>query len=146
MRPASSNSTFTPAIASWNAAIPPAAPLPTTITSQRSLPGLIESASRFDSSSARVKLTSRGGSSCIRVLSCRTDCPALSRRPQLIEGGRGFHASRAARLKGSRSLRMLLSAVRTVLAVFGLAADELFEELITLVAQLLADADLRRVV
>src|SRR5882724_3858764 len=41
---------------------------------------------------------------------------------------------------------MLLPAVRTVLTVFGLAADELFEELIALVAQLLVDADVRRVV
>src|SRR5882672_1106159 len=48
--------------------MPPAAPLPTTMTSQRSLPGLIESASRFDSSSARVRLTSRVGSSCIVAL------------------------------------------------------------------------------
>jgi hypothetical protein len=40
IRPASSSSTLTPAIASWKAAIPPAAPLPTTIASQRSLPGL----------------------------------------------------------------------------------------------------------
>src|SRR6266511_6271926 len=41
---------------------------------------------------------------------------------------------------------MLLPAVRTVLAVFGLAADELLEKLIALVVQLLMDADLRRVV
>jgi hypothetical protein len=58
---------LTPAIASWNAAMPPAAPLPTTMTSQRSLPGLIDSASRFDSSSARVRLTLSVGSSCIVV-------------------------------------------------------------------------------
>jgi len=47
IRPASSSSTFTPAIASWNAAIPPAAPLRRRWTSHRSLPGLIESASRL---------------------------------------------------------------------------------------------------
>src|SRR5262245_51801456 len=41
---------------------------------------------------------------------------------------------------------MPLSTVRTVLAVLGLAADELPEELIALVAQLLVDADARGVV
>src|SRR6059036_2812784 len=106
IRPASSNSTLTPAIASWNAAMPPAAPLPTMMTSQRSLPGLIESASRFDSSSARVRLTLSVGSSCM----------------------------------------VFLPADRAILAVFGLAADELPQELIALVAQLLVNADLRRVV
>src|SRR5262245_59102889 len=45
MRPASSSSTFTPAIASWNAAIPPAAPLPTTMTSHCADPGVIDAAS-----------------------------------------------------------------------------------------------------
>src|SRR5215510_8345574 len=110
IRPASSSSTLTPAIASWKAAIPPAAPLPTTMTSQRSLPGLIESASRFDSSSARVRLTLSVGSSCIVAL------------------------------------RMLLPAVRAVLAVFGLAADEFFQELIALVTELLVNTNLRGVV
>src|SRR5712692_6127818 len=41
---------------------------------------------------------------------------------------------------------MFLSAVRTVLAVFGLAADELAEELIAFVAQLFVNADARCVV
>src|SRR5262245_6607356 len=86
--------------------MPPAAPLPTTMTSQRSLPGLIESASRFDSSRARVRLTSSVGSACM----------------------------------------MFLPAVRAVLAVFGLAADELTQELIPLVAKLVVDADFRGVV
>src|SRR5439155_23480292 len=40
----------------------------------------------------------------------------------------------------------LLAAVRTVFAVFGLAADNLAQELIALVAQLLMEANLRRVV
>src|SRR5215510_11995536 len=106
IRPASSSSTFTPAIASWNAAMPPAAPLPTTMTSQRSLVGVIESASRFDSSSARVRLTLSVGSSCM----------------------------------------VFLPAVRAVLAVFGLAADELAQELIALVAKLVVNADSRGVV
>src|SRR4029434_4204753 len=43
-------------------------------------------------------------------------------------------------------LRMLLPAVRAVLAVLGLAADELAEELIALVAQFLVNADARVVV
>src|SRR5438093_9970777 len=76
------------------------------MTSQRSLPGLTESASRFDSSSARVRLTLSVGSSCM----------------------------------------MFLSAVRAVLAVLGLAPDELPEELVALVAQLLVNADVRGVV
>ena len=44
------------------------------------------------------------------------------------------------------ALDRLLPAVRAVLAVHGLAADELAEELVALVAQLLVDADLGRVV
>src|SRR6266852_5290633 len=126
IRPASSNSTLTPAIASWNAAIPPAAPLPTTMTSQRSLPGLIESASRFDSSSERVRLTLRVGSSCM--------CMSLP-----------------GQLKGTPCSALplpirFLTAVRTVLAVDRLAAHELPEELIALVAQLLLNGHLRCVV
>src|SRR5262249_40743375 len=76
------------------------------MTSQRSLPGLIESARRFDSSSARVRLTLRVGSPCM----------------------------------------VFLSAMRAVLAILGLAADEFLEELIALVPQLVVNADLRRVV
>ena len=41
---------------------------------------------------------------------------------------------------------MFLPAVLTVLAVDGLAPDELFDEYIALVAQLLVNADVRRVV
>src|SRR5204863_4931279 len=123
MRPASSSSTLTPAIASWNPAIPPAAPLPTTMTSQRSLPGLIESASRADSSSARVRLTLRVGSDCI-ISSLKSQVSSL--KPQLSS--------------------VFLPAVRAVLALFCLAADELAEELIALVPQFLVNADLRRVI
>src|SRR5438445_3720527 len=43
-------------------------------------------------------------------------------------------------------LEMFLSAVRAVFPIFGLAADELAEELIALVAQLLVNADVRRVI
>src|SRR5213592_1832747 len=132
MRPASSSSTLTPAIASWNPAIPPAAPLPTTMTSQRSLPGLIESASRADSSSARVRLTLRVGSVCI-MSSLKSDLSPVS--PVATSEG----------LKPQLS-KVFLPAVRAVLALFCLAADELAEELIALVPQFLVDADLRRVV
>src|SRR5262245_62522044 len=41
---------------------------------------------------------------------------------------------------------MLLSAVRTILTVLRLAADELLEEHVALVMQLVVNADLRRVV
>ena len=50
MRPASSMRTLTPAVASWKAAMPPAAPLPTTMTSHFPEPGLIAAARRRDSS------------------------------------------------------------------------------------------------
>src|SRR5437879_10014706 len=68
MRPASSISTFTPAVASWKAAMPPAAPLPTTITSQVPEPGLMVEASRFDSSRLAERSMSRVGSAGISGL------------------------------------------------------------------------------
>jgi hypothetical protein len=39
---------LTPAVASWKAAMPPAAPEPTTITSQACEPGMIAAACRRD--------------------------------------------------------------------------------------------------
>src|SRR6185295_17173740 len=129
------------------------------MTSQRSLPGLIESASRFDSSSARVRLTSSVGSSCIvvpriaSVVSVFTACEELrfNRRDRRDRRERhwlfsAISARSAVKRRVFHRLKMLLPAVRTVLPVFGLAADELFEELIPLVAQLLMDADVRRVI
>src|SRR5437870_4659460 len=109
MRPASSISTFTPAVASWKAAMPPAAPLPTTMMSQVPEPGLMVEASRFDSSRLAERSMSRVGSA------------------------------------GISGLRRL-PAPGAILAVHGLAADELEQDLVALVAQLLVDADLRRVV
>src|SRR5687767_2165031 len=108
MRPASSTSTFTPAMASWNAAIPPAAPLPTTITSQRAVPGLMAAASRRDSSVTAARSRSR--------------------------------------VRSAMSGLRFLPAVRAILAVDGMAAHELGQDLVALVAQLLVDADLRAVV
>src|SRR5262249_4581165 len=49
-RPASSARTLMPAVASWYAATPPAAPVPTTMTSQAGAPGLTAAAWRRDSS------------------------------------------------------------------------------------------------
>src|SRR5687768_5354444 len=68
MRPASSISTLMPAVASWNAAMPPAAPLPTTITSQREEPGLMGAASLRDSSVMAVRSRSSVGSEAISGL------------------------------------------------------------------------------
>src|SRR5687768_4909178 len=109
MRPASSTSTLTPAMASWNAAMPPAAPLPTTMTSHCVEPGLTAAASRRDSSVTAARSRSRVGSAAILRL-------------------------------------RFLPAVRAILAVDGMASHELGEDLVPLVAQLLVDADLRRVV
>src|SRR6185295_8444292 len=108
MRPASSISTLTPAVASWNAAMPPAAPLPTTITSHCPVPGLIDAASLRDSSvtASRSRVGSAGMVTSLR----------------------------------------LLPAMRAVLAVLGLATDELRQDLVALVAKLLVDPDLRGVV
>src|SRR5712691_335103 len=89
--------------------MPPAAPLPTTITSQRAEPGLMVEASRRDSSRLAERSMSRVGSA------------------------------------GMSGLR-LLPAPGAVLAVHGLAADELEQDLVALVAQLLVDTDLGRVV
>ena len=65
MRPASSISTLMPAVASWNAAMPPAAPLPTTITSQRPLPGLTAAAILRDSSRTAARSRSSVGSAAM---------------------------------------------------------------------------------
>src|SRR6267142_2313568 len=88
MRPASSMSTLIPAVASWKAAMPPEAPLPTTMTS---------------------------------------------------------HGPEVGWLAAFLGLR-LLPAVRAILAVHGQAAHELEQYLVALVAELLVDADLGRVV
>jgi hypothetical protein len=65
MRPASSMSTLMPAVASWKAAMPPEAPLPTTITSHGPEDGLMDAASLRDSSviaaSSRSRVLSTGG-------------------------------------------------------------------------------------
>src|SRR5437899_12549673 len=68
MRPASGLRTFATAVASWEAAMPPAAPLPTTITSQVPEPGLMVEASRFDSSRLAERSMSRVGSAGISGL------------------------------------------------------------------------------
>src|SRR5690606_19382270 len=103
IRPASSISTFPPAMASWNAAIPPAAPEPTTMTSYGSRPGVT------------------------------VGCGGVAERTIGMSTSEGCGLRR-------------LPAVRALLAVLGLAADKLGEELVALVAQLLMDPDLRRVV
>src|SRR5947207_4243879 len=89
--------------------MPPAAPLPTTITSQGPESGLMEAASWRDASVIAARSRSSVGSAATSGLG-------------------------------------LLSAVRTVLAVHGQAADELHEVLVALVLQLLLDADLGGVV
>src|SRR5687767_13406425 len=62
MRPASSTSTLMPATASWYAAMPPAAPLPTTIASQGPEPGVMDAARRRDSSRIAARSRSSVGS------------------------------------------------------------------------------------
>src|SRR3954466_6876716 len=62
MRPASSTRTLMPAVGSWKAAMPPAAPLPTTITSQGPESGLIDAASLRDSSVMAARSRSSVGS------------------------------------------------------------------------------------
>src|SRR6188768_3848429 len=89
--------------------MPPAAPLPTTIASQGPEFGVIDAASRRDSSSTAARSRSSVGSA------------------------------------GMSDLR-LPPAVRAILAVHGQAADELRQERVALVAQVLVDADLGRVV
>src|SRR6185503_18049088 len=65
IRPASSISTLMPAVASWKAAMPPAAPLPTTITSQRPLPGLTAAAILWDSAVTAAMSRSSVGSAAM---------------------------------------------------------------------------------
>src|SRR4029077_12957124 len=89
--------------------MPPAAPVPTTITSHFSVPGLMAAAWRRDSS----------------VMAVRSRSSVLS--------------------AGISGLR-LLPAVRAIPAFDGGAAHELQQHLVALVAQLLVDADLGRVV
>src|SRR5262249_22655311 len=89
--------------------MPPAAPLPTTITSQLPEPGLMVSASRFDSA-------------------------RLSERSMSSVGSVGISGLRR------------LPAPRAILAIHRLAALELEQDLVALVAQLLVDADLGGVV
>src|SRR5436309_14397347 len=85
----------------------------------------MDSERRLDSSSVRVRLRSSVVSACMV----------------------GGPERRALMRRCPMPLWMnLLAAVRTVFAVFGLAADKLAQELIALVAQLLMDANLRRVV
>src|SRR5262245_32326184 len=109
MRPASSMSTLTPAVASWKAAMPPAAPLPTTMTSQVPDPGLMVEARRRDSA-------------------------RLSDRSMSSVGSAGISGLRR------------LPAPGAILAVHGLASDELEQDLVALVAELLVHSDLGGVV
>src|SRR5258707_10522078 len=120
MRPASSMSTLMPAVASWNAAMPPEAPLPTTITSQGPEVGLMDAASLRDSS----------------VMARRS-------RSRVLSAGA---AAATVRLFGCISGLRLLPAVRAILAVHRQAAHELEQDLVALVPQLLVDADLGGVV
>src|SRR5262249_4107735 len=119
--------------------MPPAAPLPTMMMSQRSEFGLIESASRFDSSRARVRLTSRAGSGCIMCpyLSIKPWCPCCPWCPSSLTTWS---------LCVLCTLCGLLAAVLTILPVFGFAPHELAQELVPLVAQLLVNPDLRCVI
>src|SRR5687767_9319377 len=68
MRPASSARTLSPDMASWYEAMPPAAPVPTTITSQGPLFGVIVRASVRDSSRTAARSRSRVGSEAISAL------------------------------------------------------------------------------
>ena len=117
--------------------MPPAAPLPTIITSHLPEPGVIVAASFRDSSGDSVAiLIERVESFCIREIST-----GRSRRSRRTDLSWSLFCS----LISPNSLS-LLPAVGTILAVLRCAANEFLQELISLVAKLAMDADLRRVV
>src|SRR5215213_2784521 len=120
--------------------MPPAAPLPTTMTSHGPDFGVMDEAIRFDSETTPPRLRERVGSGIHELSNEKCKMQNVKAR---LDASLFFHFSLFIFHFTPVSL---LPTPLAVLPIDRLAAHELWQRLVALVAEFLVDPDLRRVV